>query len=135
MESEMTARDNGYNFFIFLNNKHPEINSYYVINKTCNDYEKVKKYKNVINYGTFKHWLYYMSAYRNISNNKNANPNNLVFYIVHIFLNLYNNRVFLQHGITKDNSPWLYYKNTKFKYFICGAKREYQSGLCVNCRY
>ena len=31
----------------------------------------------------------------------------------------------MQHGITKDNSLWLYYKNTKFKYFICGAKKEY----------
>ena len=37
-----------------------------------------------------------------------------------------NNRVFLQHGITKDDAIMFYYKNTYFKYFICGAKKEFE---------
>ena len=67
-----------------------------------------------------------MSADYNISNHKNGNPNQPLFYFIHIYLRLFNNRVFLQHGITKDNAEWLYYKNTRFKYFVCGAKREYE---------
>ena len=35
-------------------------------------------------------------------------------------------RIFLQHGITYNNAEWLYYDNTKFKMFICGAKPEYE---------
>ena len=126
MESENTARDNGYFFFKYLKENHPEINSYYVIEKTCPDYEKVKKYGNIIQYGSIKHWIYYLAAWYNISSQKSANPCYTVFYIIHVILGLYKNRVFLQHGITKDDAEWLYYKNCKFKYFICGAKREYE---------
>ena len=49
-----------------------------------------------------------------------------MFYVIHVVLGLYNNRVFLQHGITKDDADWLYYNKCKFRYFICGAKREYE---------
>ena len=34
--------------------------------------------------------------------------------------------IFLQHGITLSNAKWLYYKNTKKRLFICGAKPEYE---------
>ena len=67
-----------------------------------------------------------MAADYNISNQKYGNPNQPFFYVIHVSLGLFKNRVFLQHGITKDDSPWLYYNATKFRYFICGAKREYE---------
>ncbi len=124
-EDKNTARDNGYHFFKYMQIKHPEINSYYAIDKKSSAYNNIKKYRNTINFGGFKHWLLYLSSEYNISNQKSGNPSPALFYILHVKLNLFNNRVFLQHGITKDDSPWLYYKNTKFKYFICGAKREY----------
>ena len=124
-ESGNTARDNGYHFYKYVRTEHPEDYCFYVIDKKCNDYNKVKEYGNIIQFGSLKHWLYYMSAKYNISNQKNGNPDAPLFYVVHVILGLYNNRVFLQHGITKDDADWLYYKNCKFKYFICGAKREY----------
>lgn len=124
-ESGNTARDNGYHFFKYVRENYPNDYCFYVIDKNCCDYQKVKKYGNIIQFKSFKHWLYYLSAKYNISNQKNGNPNQVFFYFIHVSLGLYKNRVFLQHGITKDNSLWLYYKNTKFKYFICGAKKEY----------
>ena len=125
-EDGKTARDNGYHFYKYIRTNHPNDYCFYVIDKKSDGYNKVKEYGNIIQYKSLKHWLYYMSAKYNISNQKYGNPNTTLFYFIHVVLGLYRNRVFLQHGITKDDSPWLYYKNTKFKYFICGAKREYE---------
>lgn len=125
-ELENTARDNGYHFFKYVRTNYPQINCYYAINKNCKDYQKIKNLGNVIQFGSFKHWVYYLSSRYNISSHKEGNPNHLVFTLVHLYMHLLNNRVFLQHGITKDDAPMFYYKNTYFKYFICGAKREYE---------
>ena len=124
-ERDIYARDNGYHFYKYVRTKHPDDYCFYVIKKNCKDYNKVKEYGNIIEYRSLKHWLYYLAADYNISNNKNGNPNQPFFYVIHVMFGWFKNRVFLQHGITKDNAEWLYYKNTKFKYFICGAKREY----------
>lgn len=125
-EDGKTARDNGYHFFKYVREKHPNDYCYFVIDKNSNDYNKVKKFGHIIQYGSLKHWIYYLSAKYNISNHKNGNPSATFFYVLHVIFKLYNNRVFLQHGITINNGIWLYYKNTKFRYFICGAKEEYE---------
>lgn len=124
-EDGHTARDNGYHFYKYVRTNHQNDYCFYVIDKKGNDYKKVEEYGNIIQYRSLKHWLYYMSANLNISNQKNGNPSTALFYVLHVYFNLFNNRVFLQHGITKDDAEWLYYKNTKFRFFICGAKREY----------
>ena len=124
-EEKNTARDNGYWFFRYMRTYHKNIKCYYVIDKKCNDYNKVKDYGNIIQFGSLKHWLFYMSSEFNISNQKGASPNTILFYFLHVYLGLYNKRVFLQHGITINNGEWLHYKNTRFRYFVCGAKREY----------
>lgn len=125
-ENGETARDNGYWFYKYIKENKKDISCYYVIKKDSKDYEKVKDLGNIIEFKSLKHWLYYLSSKYNISSQKNGNPNQPFFYILHVVLNLFNNRVFLQHGITKDDADWLYYKNTKFRYFICGAKDEYE---------
>ncbi len=125
-ETEFTARDNGYVFYKYMKENHKEIKSYYAIGFNCKDYNKVKTFGNIIKWASLKHYFIYMSATKNISSHKEGNPNQTLFTILHLYLNLYNNRVFLQHGITKDDAEMFYYKNTKFKYFICGAKREYE---------
>lgn len=125
-EEGKNARDNGYQLFKYIRKEHPELDCYYVIDYKSKDYSKVKEYGNIINFRSFKHWLYYLTAEYNISSQKNGNPAQPLFYFIHVYLNLYNNRVFLQHGITKDLAEWLFYKNTKFRYFICGAKEEYE---------
>ena len=125
-EDGHSSRDNGYYFYKYIRTKHPKDYCFFVVSKKADNYDKVKKYGNIIEYRSLKHWLYYMSANYNISNHKEGNPDAPLFYVIHVILGLYNNRVFLQHGITKDDAEWLYYKNCKFKYFICGAKREYE---------
>ncbi len=125
-ESGDTARDNGYYFYKYVKDNHSKDFCFYVIDKSCSDYKKLQNDKTIIQFKSIRHWLYYMSANLNISSQKNGNPNQPFFYFIHVVLKLYPNRVFLQHGITHNNLIWLYYKNTNFKYFICGAKREYE---------
>ena len=125
-EQKNTARDNGYWFYKYICENHKDIKCIYVINKKSKDYEKIKNIGKVISWGRLIHYFYYMSSTKNISSHKDGNPNQLIFTICHLYLNLYNNRIFLQHGITKDNIPMFYYNNTKFKLIICGAKKEYE---------
>jgi CDP-glycerol glycerophosphotransferase (TagB/SpsB family) len=125
-EQHNTARDNGYHFFKYMNKEHQEIKTIYAIDFDCKDYQLVKSIGKVIKWGSLKHYFYYMACTYNVSSHKDGNPNQFIFTILHLYLNLFNNRVFLQHGITKDNIPMFYQENTKFKLFICGAKKEYE---------
>lgn len=122
-EDAYHACDNGYYLFKHIRKYHPSKRAYYVIKKDSNEYEKVEKYGNVIEYGSLKHYLYYMVGI-NITTKEDSSPCPYLFNLLRKF-NLYNNRVFLQRGITKDNIVNLHYKNTKFRLFVCGAKKEY----------
>lgn len=125
-EEKDKARDNGYHFFKYLMNKDIKFNVYYAIDKKCSDYKKIKKYdKNIINYGSIKHYYIYMVANKNIVSQKSANPNPPLFYVLHVLLKLYNNRIFLQHGITINKCDSLLYKKTHFRYIISTTKTEY----------
>ncbi len=124
-ETASRSRDNGVVFYEYMKREHPEVKCFYAIDKYCPDYQRIKKLGNIIQWSSIKHYFYYLSATKNISSHKEGNPNQALFTFLHLYLNLYNNRVFLQHGITKDNLPMFYYKNTKFKTFICGAKPEF----------
>lgn len=125
-ENGDTARDNGYYFYKYMREKHPEINCRYVIKKQSRDHDKVAKIgvKPVQAFG-IKHYIMYLAAKWNISNHKNGNPNQVLFYIIHVTLKLINNRVFLQHGVIKDDLPFVHFKNARFKYFVTSAKREF----------
>lgn len=125
-EKENMARDNGYIFYKYLKDSHPELLSYYAIDKKCSDYDKIKKLKNIVQWRSLKHYFIYMSATRNISSHKEGNPNHPLFTILHRKLNMYNNRVFLQHGVLYEDFKMFHWKNTKFDIFICGAQKEYE---------
>lgn len=126
-EDGYTARDNGYHFFSYMVNNHKEIDTFYVINKKSSDYEKLKEYDDrIIKFKSLKHWLYYMSADKNISIHKHGNPCQSFFYIIHVIFKLYDNRIFLQHGVIKDDLKYLHFPSTRFKLFICSAWKEYE---------
>ena len=119
------ARDNGYHFYRYVRENHPRDFCFYAIKPTSVGYSKVSGLGNIINWGSLRHWLFYMSANLNISSQKSGNPCPIFWYFIHVTLGLYRNRVFLQHGITKDDAEWLYFSKTKFKYFVCGTKMEF----------
>lgn len=125
-EGKNDARDNGYVFFEYIRKNHPDDYVYYAINKKCESYEKVNKLGNTVNYGGFKHWIYYLNADKNIIIHKAANPNEKIFYVLHYYRLFNGHRIFLQHGVTMNYVKYLTYKETNFELFISGAKPEYE---------
>lgn len=125
-EDAMEARDNGYWFFKYLREKHPEQSCVYAIKKKSVDYQKVAKLGRTVEYGSLAHWILYLASSKKISSQKAGNPNAAIFYFLEVYGLLHDKRIFLQHGITINDSRWLYYSATKMTGFICGAYPEYQ---------
>lgn len=125
-EEPNEARDNGYHLFQYIRKNYPDDPVYYAIHKKSKDYLKIKELGNIIEFHSFKHWLYYLAANVNISTHKSGNPSPALFYVLQVSGLLKNKRVFLQHGITMNYVDYVNYKNSKFRLFICGASKEYE---------
>lgn len=123
-ERENEARDNGYWFFKYLCEEHPEIEAVYAINKNGIDYEKVRKLGKVIQFGTISHWIYYYTAKWNISSQKEGKPNAAMCYIMEVYLGFRKNRIYLKHGIIKDAQRWIYYDVSKLSMLCTASERE-----------
>lgn len=125
------AKDNGYRFFEYMRQNHPEIKSYYVIDKNSEeDHNRIKQLGNIIQYKSFKHKIYFVLSEYLISAHRGViEPWNYVRFIKYFHkLTPQKKYVFLQHGIlgnsVRDN---LGKKNPSHRIdlFICGAKKEY----------
>lgn len=123
---ENEARDNGYYFYKYMRENHKDKIVWYAINKKSPDYIKVKPLGKVVKYGSFFHWILYLSASINISSQKGGKPNAAICYFLEVFGILKNKRVFLQHGIIKDDLPYIHYKNAKFSLFTTSTKKEFE---------
>lgn len=122
------ARDNGYHLFSYIMNNSKNDKTYYAIKLKSNDLKKIQKFKNnVVNFGSYKHWLIFWNSSILISTHIDGYvPNNDAYKLISKIFKAKGKKVFLQHGITKDNLPQLYYEKTKLDLFICGAKPEYE---------
>lgn len=126
-ESKEEARDNGYWFFRYLREQRPEIDAVYAIAKSSGEYARVALLGESVEFGSFRHWIYYLAAEANISSQKYGKPNAAVCYLLEVVLGwLKNFRVFLQHGITANDLPFLHEDKAKLSMFCCGAKPEYE---------
>ena len=120
------ARDNGYHFFKYLKEKHPELEVYYVIDRASPDYKKVAELGNVIQWKSFKHRFLFIGAKYKISTHIMGYSPDIDFYNkLNEFFPLVGKKIFLQHGIIKDDLPQLYQEKTKVDLFVCGAQPEY----------
>lgn len=118
------ARDNGYSFYKYMKEKHPEQKIYFLITKDSVDYEKVKD--DAVLFNSIRSFWLIMSAKKIISAHYAAVvPQPVGTKIFHLF-KLYKKFYFLQHGVTKDDQKILYAKYSPMKLFVCGAKPEYE---------
>jgi len=93
------ASDNGFVLFQYVCKKYPKQDAVYAVYKSSVDFEKVKATGNFVQYGSFRHWILYLTAKVNISSQKGGKPNYAVCNLLEVYGILRNNRVFLQHGI------------------------------------
>ncbi len=117
------ARDNGYYFYRFLKEKHPEIEVYYLIDKNSADYDKVKE--DAVKYGSFRNYWVVVSAEKLISTHY-ATMLQCTSSKLFVLSKLYKKFYFLQHGVIKDSLPMLYASQAPMRLFVCGAYPEYK---------
>lgn len=128
-ERGVDARDNGYWFFRYLKESHPEIESYYIISKDSPDREKMNVWQSVIlEYRSFRHYVMLWRASVLASTHVQG-------YFPFVGLGLWIRKVIsayrqkchvnLKHGITKDHVAFQDYSNTHLDVLIAGVKPEY----------
>ena len=125
-DNKNEARDNGYHLFRYIREHYPEQDIVYAISRRSPDFAKVKDLGKTVRYGSLRHWILYLSARKNISSQKGGKPNAAVCYFLEVNVIIKNTRIFLQHGIIKDDMPWLYYNETKMRMFVCSTDREWR---------
>lgn len=123
MERGDDARDNGYFFYKYIKEKHPEQKVYYLIDRKSADYHKVAE--DAVQFGSLKSYYLLASAERLVSSHY-ASGLPIMSSKLFRMLRLYEKCYFLQHGITKDALPTLYGKVAPMQLFVCGAKPEYE---------
>lgn len=125
-ERKDEAKDNGYHLFKYIRENHPETEIYYAIDRNSQDINKLKKYKNIIFYDSFKHYLYYVLATKLICAHQSSTvPSSPVFWKLSEYKFMKKKKIYIKHGIIKEKIKSHMYDNTKFDMIVCGAKPEY----------
>lgn len=123
------ARDNGYWFFKYVREQHPEQEVYYLIKRASEDYAKLLPYADhVVEYKSMKHYVLLWRASHLLSTHVQG-------YFAFAGLGLWIKKMFpyyaakkhigLKHGITKDHMSFLDYSNTGLDMIVAGVKPEY----------
>ncbi len=125
-ERGIDARDNGYWFYKYMKDNHPEIEIKYVISKKSADRKKIASC-DIVDYRSKEHYYYFLYSKVLISAQiMGFSPNEQLYYRLNKMglLKLCGKTVFLQHGITKDFMEYMLPTRTKLDLFICGAIPE-----------
>ena len=118
------ARDNGYVFYTYLKEHHPEIRTVYGIREDAPDAVRIAK-EDIIPFGTIKHLETIIKAQALISTHDYGyTPDMVVFH--HLWkARLFNGiKVFLQHGIIKENIAWYHAPECYPDIFVTAAEQE-----------
>lgn len=130
-ERGFDANDNGYHLYKYLL-EHPEerIHPVYVINQDSEDYQKIADLGgDVVEPGSLRHYrLLYKSGALISTHTYGFTPNMNIYY--HLAKNgLFKPKganVFLSHGVTDKDMPWLYRKNYKPDIFTVSCIGEHK---------
>ena len=131
MDRPERADDNARVLFKFIQAKE-EIDSYFLISKSSDDYDEVSKIGKVIDIYSEEHYRLVLIADFVISSHCNGVVENPFWNDAEMFRDLYHRPklIFLQHGVIKDDmSRTLNRFNTNFTGFVTSTQAEWQSIL------
>lgn len=124
-EMEHTARDNGYWFFKYMREQHPDRSVYYPIRFDSPDYPKVAALGNVIRHGSFRHHVYTWAAQADISARTGRGLPAQFMCRQFQMMGLYPcKEIFLQHGVTMSTPPFLLRERNHIDLFLATTERE-----------
>lgn len=123
------ARDNGFIFFKYLCEKHPECNPVYIIDKQSADYEKIKDLGRVVQFNSWQHFLLFCASKVHISAHVGGCSPSHSPILKHIKRKLKYQDVFIPHGVSYGISEFCLKKYAKINLFICSGKQEYENVL------
>ncbi len=129
MDRPNRADDNGEFFFRYIQSK-KDIDSFFIISDSCEDFEKIKKIGKTVPIYSDEHLVLIMLADFVISSQCNGVVENPFWDDAEFYRDLYHQAriVFLQHGVIKDDmSKTLNRFHTNFTGFITSTNDEYKS--------
>ena len=114
-ERGIDARDNAYYLFKYITSNHPEINIAYAITKDSADRERVEKLGRIINHNSFEHYISLVLSKVKISTHIMGYTPYIDFFVKADKKGIIKGKkIFLQHGIIKDNLTYLYNNNVNW---------------------
>lgn len=125
-ENGIMARDNGYAFYKYLKESHPEITVKFLITGNAKDAEKIA-ITDRVEPKSFEHYKYFLKSKVLISSHlMGYSPDQRLYNRLNKFGILFNRipKVMLQHGIIANQISNIGAKETKLSVFVCSAKRE-----------
>lgn len=126
-ERKDQCQDNGYHLFKYVREKHKNDKFYYCITKDSKQLDKIKYLENIVYYKSFKHYLYYVVSKKLVcAHVGSCTPDTPIIWKLEEKKVIKKNRIFIQHGITKEFIPSLTKNESMINTFICGAKPEFQ---------
>lgn len=125
-DTRYEAGDNAYWLFAYISRHQPETDAVFALDKKSRDYEKVRSLGKIVQYGSLKHWVYYLAAEKNISSQKMGKPNAAICYLLEVYGIIKNKRAFLQHGVITADLTFLHYPHTRMSLFVCSTYREWK---------
>lgn len=121
-----SAQDNGWIFYRWLKNNHPNQMFFLCLNKDTIYKMHLEKDKRVIVWGSLKHYLIYLSSKILIKTTfLTPRPSNKICLLFEKIFKKEKYIVYLRHGISKDGVELHHYNVQHARLFICGAKPEY----------
>lgn len=134
------ARDNGYHFFLYVKQHHPELEAYYVITDHSPDRPRLSEYESsLVSYLSFRHCVVFWKAHYLVGTHLRAGHTPMPFVLVRKLRkvwDIYRGKIVvnLKHGITKGYMDRLRYENTGYNLLVCGAAPEVHDFM-VNYHY
>lgn len=138
MDRQESADDNAEHLFKYAIAQKDNIKKYFTVKSDTEDFKRLNGLKNLIPFYSIKQRIYYLFAEKVISSHPDENILNPFFGKNDTaYAGLINSeKIFLQHGVTKDNvSSWLHKYDKNLSLIVTVSEAEKQSFLDFGYNY